>query len=172
MYPNHEELVVEVDYEWIRPLPAGEPIRVLLSQPTHHGAIVIDRHAPLEHSLHHNWVEATLPLTDLSDGQYIAAAKIAKHELSVQFHLPISTPKLPSPCEYVVPRLPAPIRPPDFDLTVAPGGGVTVSIHEKTFVIESTFSYPHGGNNGLLVRPNPDTIAATVTELCPSQKIR
>ena len=75
----------------------------------------------------------------------------------VTFRYPFAPPAaVPSPKERVVPTLPALVTPPPYKLRVTKGGGFTVSVKGRTYRIESSYSYPHGGYNRLVTGP-PDT---------------
>ena len=75
----------------------------------------------------------------------------------VRFRYPLTRPApLPSPAERRVAPLPQRVTPPSYDLELATGGGFTVRVKGRTYRIESSYSYPHGGYNRL-VADQPDT---------------
>jgi len=75
----------------------------------------------------------------------------------VAFDYPLPPPAgVPSPEDDLVEPLPAPVKPPEYEVDIAPGGGLLVTVKGKTFRVESSYSYPHGGFNRL-VAGAPDT---------------
>ena len=80
----------------------------------------------------------------------------AKEVERITFRYPFEPPAhVPSPREHVVPALPLPATPPGYDLTLADGGGFTVTVGARAYRVESSYSYPHGGENSL-VAARPD----------------
>ena len=55
-----------------------------------------------------------------------------------------------SPKEHLVPPLPPAITPPQYQVQLGKGGGFTVSVRGQIYRIESSYSYPRGGENRLL----------------------
>jgi hypothetical protein len=79
----------------------------------------------------------------------VEAARV-KDAQRVVFDYPLpSPPPLPAPTKQVVGALPAPVTPPAYQATLTPGGGLTVTFKGRTFRVESSYSYPHGGFNRL-----------------------
>ena len=76
---------------------------------------------------------------------------------SVQFEYPF-TPVEPvtSPKEYIVGPLPQKVGPAVYKVEISPGGGLNVTINERTYPVESSYSYPHGGYNRFTAA-KPDT---------------
>ncbi len=99
--------------------------------------------------------EAEFSLTGLKHGQYLMQvvwpnAQGQRMTRSVPFHLPLSLPAaLPTPRTRIVAPLPAPVTPPTYLLNVENGGGLTVTVGNRAYRIESSYSYPHGGENRL-----------------------
>lgn len=68
---------------------------------------------------------------------------------------------LPAPSRQVVGPLPPPVTPPAYRARLTSGGGLEVAVKGHTFRIESSYSYPHGGENRLLAG-SVDTSGETV----------
>lgn len=71
----------------------------------------------------------------------------------------------PSPEDRLVGPLPTPVRPPAYRCDLAADGGFTVTVEGKTFRVESSYSYPHGGDNRLSTQPIPDTTGESEWEV-------
>lgn len=56
---------------------------------------------------------------------------------------------VPSPREFRADPLPKPLLPPEYQVEIADGGGLRVSFDGHTYVVGSSYSYPHGGYNRL-----------------------
>ena len=56
---------------------------------------------------------------------------------------------LPSPKTETVGELPPPPPPVEYNFTLSNGGGFVVTIKGKSYPVESSYSYPHGGENRL-----------------------
>ena len=63
-------------------------------------------------------------------------------------------PPVVSPAERTF-ALPPSVAPPAYELELKPGGGFVVSVKGQVYRIESSYSYPHGGENRLVAGP-PD----------------
>lgn len=66
-------------------------------------------------------------------------------------------PPVPSPQQQTVGALPPVATPPAYQASIAPGGGIEVTVGGKRFRIESSYSYPNGGFNRLTATDQPDT---------------
>ncbi len=158
VYPNRGEVVAEVNYEWVHPLPAGARVRAELVPAS---AQTATQTVTVEPKDGENMVEATLPAAGLANGVYMVRATVedadgrALHTARNQLRLPLPDPDVPSPADRCVGALPAVVKPPKYECRLAPGGGFTVTIGDRSFPVESTFSYPHGGENVLSVTPSP-----------------
>ncbi len=70
---------------------------------------------------------------------------------------PPPAPPVPSQQRQTVGALPPAATPPAYQATIAPGGGIEVTVAGKRFRIESSYSYPNGGFNRLTATDQPDT---------------
>ena len=99
--------------------------------------------------------EVEFSLKGLEPGRYelrtVLHDEIGERIQRIAFQYPL-TPPAPviSPKTKTVSALPEPITPPPYKLEVKPGGGMAVTIGNRTFKVESSYSYPHGGKNRLL----------------------
>ncbi|GAG24657.1 unnamed protein product, partial [marine sediment metagenome] len=57
----------------------------------------------------------------------------------------------------VVPPLPPTPRPARYEFVLCKGGGVRISLKGESYPVESTYSYPHGGENKLSAADAPDS---------------
>ena len=77
-------------------------------------------------------------------------AREGQHVQRVTFHYPFApAPPVASPQEKVVGALPPAVLPAPYKVELKEGGGFTVNVKGKSYRIESTYSYPHGGENRL-----------------------
>jgi len=76
---------------------------------------------------------------------------------AITFAHPTALPRLPSPKEYSALPLRVVPGPAAYTLEVAQGGGFAVRIGEHSYPVESSLSYPHGGENRLVFAANRDT---------------
>jgi hypothetical protein len=74
----------------------------------------------------------------------------------ISFSHPETLPQLPSPKERAAEPLPALPGPAAYALEVSQGGGFAVRIGTQLYPVESSFSFPNGGENRLVVGATPD----------------
>ena len=60
------------------------------------------------------------------------------------------SPTVPAPRERMVSPLPPPPAPARYSVDVLDGGGLRITIGDATYLVESSFSYPGGGENRLV----------------------
>lgn len=86
-----------------------------------------------------------------------SAVHRARNVQRVSFTLPFpASPPPPAPKDHATPPLPAPVTPPAYDLDITPGGGIMLRVKGRAFPLESSYSFPHGGENHLRAGA-PDT---------------
>ena len=156
LYPHENKIVAEVDYGWLQPRPKAADVHVSLARVTGGQDVVWNRHSPRPPDAHGRVVEFEFDMEEPGQGEYELTASFGKYEASTRFELPLPAAELPPADQHVVASLPAPVQPPKFGLKVGRQGGMTVTIGRESFAVESTFSYPHGGENGLLVAPREE----------------
>lgn len=155
LYPEQQKAVLEIDYQWVQPLPEGAQIRAELARAGEQTAL---QSVTLKPEGPHNIVEASFSLAGLERRRYILSAEVEdgsgqkRHRTERPFDWPVPAPRVPPPSQKRVSPLPPPVRPPKYQWTVAPGGGFTVTVKGKAYRVESDFSFPHGGENRLSVQ--------------------
>ena len=151
-YLDKNELVVNVDFRGLLPVPEGAEIRAELART---GVAKPLQTRKIEARPQPGYAEVTFTLTDFTLGTYEIRAVLAakgrvrsKEKLSFQY--PPAPPQVPSPATKLVAPLPKPLDPVTYDLQLCDGGGFKILIAGDAYPVESTFSYPHGGENTLL----------------------
>ncbi len=87
-------------------------------------------------------------------------SRVRSQDMSV-FKLPLIE-SLPSPNEHTVQSLAdRPVKIP-FDFVPCGGGGFKIRVGNDTYAVESTYSFPHGGQNALTVEGAADTHGESV----------
>ena len=155
-YPDQDKAVLSVDFRWMVPLPKGVEIFAELTRAASRTVIESKKIDPAAVG---NAAEAEFSLKGLKPGNYKLGAVLrsGKRAIRVQ-RLPFRYPLPPlqpvvAPSERVVGPLAPPVTPPSYDVEVAKGGGLAVTAKGRTWRVESTYSYPHGGENRLLAGP-------------------
>jgi hypothetical protein len=73
----------------------------------------------------------------------------------ISFRHPAGPPDLPSPKDRVAGLLPVVAGPPAYGVEMSNAGGFAVRIGSHAYPVESSFTYPHGGENRLTVAGAP-----------------
>ncbi len=155
-YPEQDKAVVSVNFRWVLPLPKDAQMCCdLLSADSQQVGpeTRIDPDSP-RHEFEHEF-----SLDGLKPGTYEFRAALRDSERiivqdSVKFRYPFAPPAAPpAPAERVVPPLAPEVEPPPYELKLAPGGGFEVTVGGEIYRIESSYSYPHGGENRLVAGP-------------------
>jgi hypothetical protein len=150
-YPEKDRLVVEVDYLGLLPISEGSQLFVDLIRPG--GAQPISRQK-IESNLERPTAEVAFSLGQLTPGEYEVRALLKRRGAEdVEGRLKFTTPRprrdLPAPEQSVVPALPPPVPPVQYAFDLAPGGGFSVRIKGKEYPVQSSYSFPNGGENRL-----------------------
>ena len=157
-YFEEGKVVVDVDFRGFIPFPVGSQIQVELAQ--------AGQRQPLQtHSIpkppKSGSAEVTFNLADLEKGKYEIRA-VMKDETGIRsaekaaFSYPPPEVEVASPEQRVVPLLPPAPAPLSYDFELCDGGGFRIILKGGSYPIESSYSYPHGGDNTLLSSPRPD----------------
>ena len=78
------------------------------------------------------------------------AAQAAQKIERVTFRYPFELlPPVVAPEKKTIGPLPPTVTPPRYDVKLGEGGGLAVTVKGQTYRIESSYSYPHGGENRL-----------------------
>ena len=68
----------------------------------------------------------------------------------IRFEYPFAAPAVASPAQYRVPALPPEAAPLPYEIELAPRGGFWIKLKGERHAMDSTWSFPHGGENTLL----------------------
>jgi len=150
VYPKRREVLAQIDYKWIKPISKDVIVTVELNGQGHHAVNELKPNGPRDR------VETKFTLPDGADGPFGISVKIGEHQAQTKFTLPIASIKLPSPAVKIAPPLPTPVQPPGYGISIGAFGGITLTIDNVSFPIESTFSFPNGGDNGFTVATRDD----------------
>ena len=155
LYSDPNRVVAALDYDGLRPLPEDAVIRVELLQESA-TAVQTARVDPTGAT---GISEAAFQLDGLPRGAYRIRAAISPEGVcpaeSSEFMHPASPESPVPPATRLAPPLPLPAQPPRLKLRVWEGGGIEVGCGGERFLIESRFSYPHGGYNVLPADEGP-----------------
>ena len=163
-YPDEDRAVLSVNFRWMLPLlKEGYSMYCeLVPEKSAEGGPgwKIDPVSP-----RHEF-EGEFPLKRLKPGAYEFRALLHDGNRpikmqSVKFQYPLPKPEpVVSPEARTVSALPPPLTPPQYKLDVARDGGLNVALKGQTYRVESSYSYPHGGENRFLAgdfqgKPDP-----------------
>ncbi|MDO9464906.1 MAG: LamG domain-containing protein [bacterium] len=161
-YPYFEQgrVAAEVDYSSFISVPQNASINLRLSAANSNQHLQERVVTKLP-----EWgrVESIFSLAGLPPGDYLIRASLegeqkTLYQVESAFHYAPSVPvKAPSPMEKTVPPMPPPLQPVAYKFELSNAGGFLVSVNGETYPFESWYSYPHGGENKLLVSQKPDS---------------
>ena len=147
---DEKNLLIEADLRGVLPLKDGEQVVVELARC---GQKPIEQRevTPIAKS---GKSDFTFALDKLSAGEYeIRVVLRNDHGIKTQERVAFHYPPLPvavvSPKQKTARPLPPAPEPVRYDLDLCKGGGFRVGIKGKSYPVESSFSYPHGGDNKL-----------------------
>ena len=148
-YFRREEVIAEVDWSELLEVPEKAPIHLHLA-PAAGGDALMARQASA--TAKDTRIEVKWATTDLVPGDYAVHASLGGKQAEQAFAYIAPPPlRLPSPDERTAAPLPSPPKPVAFGLKLSKGGGFTLKIAGERYAFESSFSYPHGGENRLTV---------------------
>ena len=151
-YPDEDKLLLNVDFRGHLPVREGAEIRVELARPGEEKPLQSHKIEPRPQPGH---VEVAFALGPLAQGAYEVRAILkdktgARSVEKLAFPYPPPPPQVPAPETKRVGPLPKPLEPVTFNVELCDGGGFKVLVKGDAYPVESTFSYPHGGENTLL----------------------
>ncbi len=152
-YPEDGRIVLDLDMCYVYPLREGETAWVELR----HDGEAVQRH-PLPDIPRTGLLrDVALHVGALEPGEYelrIAAGNTerTRSEWHASFRRPQDR-RLPAPNERTAPPLPPASEPPAYALDIRETGGIILHVNGARFLLESTYSYPHGGENRLTDAP-------------------
>ena len=159
IYYDKGQAIVEANFRGVLPLRAGERILVELRQA---GKVPLDVRelAVAPESAKEDFV---FELGKLAPGTYRVHVSVrtgdnkVRAETSVQFDYPAVPPAPVSPAVRVVAPLPVPPQTPAYAIEIGTGGGFTVRLGNESYPIESSYTYPYGGENRLTASNRTDS---------------
>jgi hypothetical protein len=153
LYPFRSEkrVLALFDYGGIFPLPAVATLDATLSQRGKDEPVWRQSFSQLSST---TTQFAYFSMEGLPRGEYVVQARLTTSrgqtfEGSGVFHYPPPLLEVPPPSKKQVGPLPPVPRPPRFSLQVCPNGGLVIAVGEHRFPVESSFSFPYGGENRL-----------------------
>ncbi|MBI3919969.1 MAG: LamG domain-containing protein [Armatimonadetes bacterium] len=156
-YPAENHVVAEVDYRRLVSLSPEATLDVQLLPRDTDNLISQTRSTELPKWGH---IEIKLSAAGLSPGRYVLRAILKDkgaedRTAEVRFNYALPSSLVPSPQMKVAGPLAAVASPLKYAFEISRGGGFTVTIKGERFPFESTFSYPHGGENALQTSGKP-----------------
>ena len=150
VYHDEGRAIVAADFLGVLPLMPGERIIAELRRQGHESVEVRELDAPPDLGE----VEFAFQLGKLVPCHYEVCVSIRAQgqdrvQESVRFDWPFVPPVAPSPASHVAVPLPAPARTPPYSVDVDAGGGFMVRLGGRAYPVESTYTFPHGGENRL-----------------------
>ena len=159
-YPDQEKIFLDLDARGFFPLMTDARIDLALLDS---GGEVLQEKVitPLPDS--GQLREVDLSMKGRAAGGYRLQAQLhdaSGSRPSSEFPLDYASPRVefPSPDQRVAPMLPKPWQPPKFSIEIAKQGGFTVKVAGHRFGVESTYSFPHGGENQFSVTDAPAAV--------------
>ena len=148
--------ILEVDFKGVLPLREGSDVLVQLGRPRQKPLEV----RPVTSIPETGRGEFAFALGKLPAGQYELRVLVKEGgrirvEEEVPFHYPPLPVAVASPGKKVVPSLPPPPEPVRYELELSKAGGFSLRFNDERFKVESSYSYPHGGENTLSVSATP-----------------
>jgi hypothetical protein len=158
IYYAQRRALLEVKFKGILPLAPGDEVALELGPPG--GAALQARPLPAIPDSAEG--EYEFPLDQLADGAYEIRAVVrhggaVKTSAGVPLHVPPLPAEVPAPTAKTVAALKPALGPIAYTAQLCPGGGLRVQFRGRTYALESSFSYPHGGENRLLAADTPDS---------------
>ena len=157
IYRDTLEAIIEADLRGVLPLGKAERMVAVLRGEDGKSAQEIERTAAAESGIE----DFRFELSSLAAGACTVevtvrdGAKARVKEVVALAH-PAAPPQLPSPKEHTAGPLPSVPGPATYALEVGQGGGFAVRIGTQSYPVESSFSFPQGGENRLLAGAAPD----------------
>jgi hypothetical protein len=145
-------VLVDVDCRGLLPLAEGETVAAELGLA---GGAAFAAHT-LDALAQDGRGSAEFPLAGLAAGEYEVRALVRRQDGSVRaqaaqaFRYPPSVVSVPAPEQQMVAPLPPPAGRLPYEVGLCRGGGFLLSIRGKDYPVESSFSFPHAGDNRLV----------------------
>lgn len=158
VYRDSLEAIIEADLRGILPLGKSERVVAVLRgadgkpvQEQERTAVAESGNEDFRFDLGPLAAAACTVEVTVRDGDKVRAEEV------VSFSHPAAPPHLPSPQKHSAGPLPVVPGPAAYALEVSQGGGFALRIGAQSYPVESSFSYPQGGENRLVFAATPDT---------------
>ena len=152
VYRDSLEAIIEADLRGILPLGKADRVVAVLRgadgkpvQEQERTAVVESGNEDFRFDL------GPLPAGDCTVAVSVRDGDKVRVEEVITFAHPAAPPRVPSPKDHTAGPLPVVPGPAAYSLEVGQGGGFAVRIGAQSYPVESSFSYPHGGENRLVV---------------------
>ena len=152
-YPDEDRAVLSVNFRWALPVAEGSEMVADLVRAGSDISLqskVLNPDSP-------RWEdESTFQLNGLLPGEYRLRAQIRLEDKVLKsqetsFQYPFDPPApVPFTSEFSAAPLPPAVMPPDYQVAVSEGGGIQIECMGQTYLVESNYSFPHGGSNELV----------------------
>ncbi len=157
IYRDTLEAIIEADLRGVLPLGKAERVVAVLRGADGKPVQELERTAVAESGSE----DFRFNLGPLAVGACTVAVSVragdkVRAEEVIAFAHPETPPQLPPPKERKAGPLPGVPGPAAYSLEVSRGGGFAVRIGAQSYPVESSFSYPQGGQNRLVVANAPD----------------
>ncbi len=153
LYLDKGQIVLDADLSYLHPYDEATKVSVELRRAG--SDQVLQRHDLPKIPNSGELKDVQIKVGRLDEGDYeLRVALASKEGVRSQCVFPFSYPQklsVPPPSERTAPPLPPPPKPVDCPTALGNGGGFTIELKGDRYAIESTFSYPHGGENVLSV---------------------
>ena len=156
IYYDEDRAIIEADCRGVLPLRQGERVFAALQQAGKPPVNVQER----DQVPPAGRVDIAYNLQDLQPGAYEVCVSVgtpdkARTAATIRLDYPATPAAPPTPPQGVVAALPADFKTPAYTIDVSKNGGFVVRFGNEDYSIDSVFSYPHGGENGLTVSGAP-----------------
>ena len=156
-YPDRYEAVAAVNFRNVLPLAEGTKV---VAQVARAGAKNPLNSKALNPNAPESEDEGAFSLEGYAPGEYElrvvldeGAGNVTTERSAFRYPFPPPPPPAGPEEKTVGPLSAAGAAPPDYRVNVQRGGGFTVTVKGKTYRVESSYSYPHGGANRLVAGP-------------------
>ncbi len=171
IYRDTLEAIIEADLRGVLPLGKAERVVAVLRGADGKPAQELERTAVAESG----GEDFRFDLGPLAVGACTVAVSVragdkVRAEEVIAFAHPETPPQLPPPMERTAGPLPGVPGPAAYSLEVSRGGGFAMRIGAQSYPVESSFSYPQGGENRLVVADAPD-VAGEKTWTVTTEKL-
>ena len=154
---DEKNLILEADLRGVLPLKAGQQAVVELA-PTGGKPLAVREVREIPDS---GKVDFEFALGQLADAEYEVRVAVntgaqTKTLERISFHYPPLPVVVAPPGQKTVSALPPPVQPVQYGFNLLHGGGFRINIKGQSYPVESSYSFPHGGENKLLAAAEGD----------------